>query len=49
MRANAPQLRILNRCNSQIAVNQASKKLNKLHDFTLWSASLVFEAILGVH
>ena len=29
--------------------NQASKKLNKLRDFTMWSVSLFFnEAILGV-
>ncbi len=26
---------------------ESSKKLNKLRDFTLWSVSLVFEAIVG--
>ena len=28
-------------------VNEASKKLTKLLDFTSWSVSLAFEAILG--
>ena len=43
-----PRGLLCTRCNLQVIVNQARKKLpvNKLHDFTLWSVSLVFKAIL---